>query len=200
MGGVRVLGDITQPNVVSRFQSLAVAVEALLDVTVHLEGEKLFEGTLLAKIVANGKFRAYAEADVNVAFNAGNVDFTLEDQADGHLKMKHFRVGDVIEGVDDTALGTIATFNPVTGVGTLTANSANAYAIGLAVRVSNADLKLSAGDGRILKSELLMSDLDEPVAAYVEGFFTDTRVIGLTADAKTELGSKSYVPGETRLI
>lgn len=200
MGGVRVLGDITQPNVVSRFQNVAFAVAAILDVLIHLEGEKLLEGTLLAKIVATGKYRAYAEADVNVAFDAANANFTLEDQADGHLKMKHFRLGDVIEGVDGTALGTILTFNPITGVGTLAANSANAYAIGLAVRVDNADLKLSGGDGRILKAETLMSDLDEPVAAYVEGFFTDTRVIGLTADAKTELATKSYVAGETRLI
>jgi len=201
MSGARILGDITQPNVVSRFQNLTVAVAALISVAVHLDGEKLLEGTLLAKIVADGKFRAYAEADVSVAFSTGNADFTLEDQADGHLKMKHFRVGDVIEGTDGTALGTILTFNGVTGVGTLTANSAANHST--PVRVDNADLKLSGGDGRILKAETLMGIngvLDEPQAAYVEGFFTETRVIGATVASKLALGSKSYVAGEMRLI
>ncbi len=203
MGGRRILSDITQPNVVSRYLNLAVTVLALLDVTVHPEDEKLLEGTLLGKIVANGKFRAYPEAEVAVAgdFSAASADFTIEDQ-DALLKMKHFRIGDTIESTLGVALGEILTFNPVTGVGTLTGNSANALAAGLFVRVVAAELSLANGDGRILKGETLMPtpSADSPQAAYVEGFFTDARVIGLTLASGLAMGAKSFVAGETRLI
>lgn len=196
----RILGDITQPNVESRFLPLAVAVEALIDSAIHPD-EKLLRGTLLGKIVASGKFRAYAEADVASGGNFSNAadTFTLEDQ-DAILKMKHFRVGDVIEGVDGTVLGEIATFDPVTGVGTLTGNSANNYVASNGVRVDNADLALASQAGRILKSETIVTaGQDEPVSAYTEGFFTEARVLGATTASKLDLGSLEPTPGEMRL-
>jgi len=200
MAGTRILGDITQPNVESRFLSLATAVEALIDSAIHPD-EKLLRGTLLARIVSSGKFRAYAEADVASGgdFSTGAATFTLEDQ-DAIEKMKHLRVGDVIEGVDGTALGTILTFNSTTGVGTLTGNSANNYTSGNAVRVDNADLALASQAGRILKSETLVTaSQDQPEAAYTEGFFVEARVLGATTASKAELGALEPTPGEMRL-
>lgn len=200
MGGSRVLGDITQPNVESRFLPLAVAVEALIDASVHPD-EKILRGTLLMKIVSSGKYRAYAEADVATGgdFSTGADTFTLEDQ-DSKEKMKHFRVGDVIEGTDGTALGTIATFNATTGVGTLTANSSNNYAAGNGVRVATSVATLASQAGRILKSETTVeTGQDEPVAAYIEGFFNKNRVIGATAAAITALGATEPTTDEIRL-
>ena len=200
MGGSRILGDITQPNVESRFLNLAVAVEALIDAGVHPD-EKILRGTLLTKIVSSGKFRAYAEGDVASGGNFSNAadTFTLEDQ-DALLKMKHFRVGDVIEGVDGTALGEIATFNPTTGVGTLTGNSANNYVSPNAVRIAESVATLANQDGRILKSEVVVTaGQDEPVAAYTEGFFTKPRVIGATVASILALGATEPTTDELRL-
>ncbi|MCH8985927.1 MAG: hypothetical protein IIB04_04850, partial [Acidobacteria bacterium] len=100
MGGSRLLGDVTQPNVERRRLDLAVSVEALLDASVHPD-EKMLRGTLLMRNVSDGKFRAYAEADVAGGgnFSTGATSFTIEDQ-DAIEKMKHFRPGDVIEGTD----------------------------------------------------------------------------------------------------
>jgi len=123
----------------------------------------------------------------------------LEDQ-DAILKIKHFRVGDVIESVAGLALGTIATYDPVTGIGTLTGNSANNLAAGVGVRVDNADLALASQAGRILKSEVIVTaGQDEPVAAYTEGFFIEARVLGATTASKLELGALEPTPGEMRL-
>ena len=134
--GDRDLGRIVNKAVISRDESQAIVRALTISSAVHLKDERLAKGTLMALIVASGLSRAYAEAVPTVAFGAASVDFTLDPATFG-LAQKYFRVGDVIEGTDGTALGEIATYDPVTGVGTLTGNSANAHAT--AVRVDNAD-------------------------------------------------------------
>lgn len=195
----RVLGNITQPVILSRRAELAVADSAVIDGSIH-EDELLLAGQVLGK-TAGGKYRAYAEAVVATggAFSASAAGFTVEN-AEGEDAMKYIRVGDVIESVAGDALGTVATFDPVTGVGTLTGNSANALAAGQRVRVAAAGLSIAAGDVRILTSETSVDgDADVPAAGYFEGFFSKT-IRGATAAALTAMGAKDISSDEFRLV
>ncbi len=191
----RLLADVTQPNVLSRYLNLAVSVEALLDSGIHVD-KKLLEGTLIGKM-GNGNYRAYVETETSVDFNAANADFTLSEIAAQAL-LKHLRIGDVVEGIDGTALGTVLTYDPATGVGTLTANSSSTYAGN--IRVDNADLDISQGVGLVLKDENAVGSDDLPVAAYCEGFFNTGSVLGATAQALIDLSAKVVSASEFRLI
>lgn len=191
----RLLADVTQPNVLSRYINLAVAIEALLDSGIH-QDKKLLEGTLLGKM-GSGNYRAYFEAETSVAFSTGNANFTLSEIS-GQALMKHLRVGDVIEGTDGTALGTVATFDASTGVGTLTANSANNHSTN--VRVQPADLSIAAANRLVLKDENAVGSDDLPVAAYYEGFFNTAMVLGATPAALTAMSAKVVSSSEFRLI
>lgn len=196
----RILGNISQPSVLSRYVNLAVALELVIDGAVHLN-EKLFAGVLLGKIVSSGKYRAYAEGTVKSggAFSASADTFTLE-QAAGVDLMKNFRVGDVITSSSGTALGTIATFDPVTGVGTLTGNSANALTAGNKVIISSAVLSIAKADVRVLKSETLLEDgVDAVGAGWNEGFFNTAMVLGATSAALTAMSAKTVSSTEFRI-
>lgn len=195
----RLLGDITNANPVSRYESQAVPVGGVIDNAIHLAAELLKRGTLMAKIVSSGKFRAYFEATVKAGGDFANnaVGFTL-DAALSPL-IGNLRVGDVIESVGGTALGTIATFNATTGVGTLTGNSANNLAAAQKVRITEATVQLGSKSGRILKDEVLMGSSDEPFVGWIEGFFIQARTT-ITAAALTALGGKTVSTGEIRLI
>lgn len=198
----RILGNITQPALESRHLNLAVALESVIDKDVH-GGEVLLRGALMGKIVASGKYRAYAQAAVASGgdFSTSADTFTLEDLTDRDL-MKHFRVGDVITDDEDNALGEIATFDPVTGVGTLTGNSANNLASGGAdVIIDAADLSIAKVDVRILKSETQVeTDLDKAEPGYNEGYFNRSAVLGATDEALTAMGAKDLGSDEIRLI
>lgn len=199
MSGRRLLGDIQSPNLLSRRDDLAVSVGVVIDGAVH-EDEMLKRGYLLAKIIASGKYRAYAEADVAVGgdFSTGADTFTLEAGQEG---AKHFRVGDVLESVAGAALGTIATYNPATGAGTLTGNSSNNLADGNGVRITEASVSLGSKNGRVLKNEMVIEGTeDKPEASYSEGFFTEARIPNLTDAAKTSLGTSAPSSGELRLL
>lgn len=204
---MRKLGNITMKAILSRFEQLAVFVEGIIDNVVHPEGELMGRGLLLGKITAGtvgtvGNLRAYAEGKVKTggAFSTGAATFTL-DPADSATKamIKHFRIGDVIESTGGTALGTILTYNPVTGVGTLTGNSSNNLAAGQGVRVAAANLKISGKAGMILKDEVLMEATNEPVVGYIEGFFKQSSTT-VTAAAATSMNGTNVTSDELRLV
>jgi len=198
----RLLGNITQPALESRFLNLLVALEAVIDKDVHGD-EVLLRGTLMGKIVASGKYRAYMQAAVASGgdFSTGADTFTLEDLTDRDL-MKHVRVGDVITDSGGLALGTVASFIPATGVGTLTGNSANNLVSGgNDVIISVAVLSIAKVDVRILKSETSIEpDLDKAEPGYNEGHFNRSAVLGATDEAVTAMGAKDLGSDEIRLI
>lgn len=199
-----ILGPITTMNPVSRFEQMAVAVEAIIDNAVHPSGTKLLRGVLLAKIVSGngtaGNYRAYAEGTVKTsgAFSTAAATFTLDPATAGGL-IGNFQVGDVIEGTDGTALGTILTYNPVTGVGTLTGNSTSNYTAGNTVRITEASVSIASKNGRILKDEVLMESNNEPANGWIEGFFIQSRTT-ITAAALTKMSGKAVTTGEIRLV
>ncbi len=192
----RILNTITSPALVSRNDRLGVDESVLIDNAVHADGERLTRGTLLGKL-ANGKHRAYAEAFVSVAFSAAAKTFTLDPTC---AAAKHFRSGDVIQGTDGTALGTIDAYNPVTGVGTLLANSTSAFAANgtNAVRIPLATLALASPSGKLLKSEVDMEDTDAVAVGYFEGFFVKSNTT-LTAAAIIAMSATEPSTDEVRL-
>ena len=194
----KILGNITSPNVESRFLNLAAPVECLIDGAVHLD-EIVKRGQIMG--LAAGKYRAYAEAIVKTGgdFSTAAATFTLENAA-GFDQMKNLRVGDVITSSGGTALGTILTFDPATGIGTLSANSANNLAAGQAVIIDAADLDISKANVRILKSEHAVEDgVDRPAEGYVEGWF-NTAVVQATSAALVAMSAKIISASEFRLI
>jgi hypothetical protein len=192
-----ILNKISNPALVSRHDHLAIAEAVVVDGDVHVDGERVARGTLLGKIVATGKYRAYAEAVVSVAFANNSKDFTLDSASKA---AKHLRVGDVIQGIDGTALGTIATYDPATGVGTLGANSTSNYAANgtNAVRIPLATLALAGSAGKLLQQELDMDGNDAVGVGYFEGFFVKSNTT-LTATAMTAMGAIDVDTDEVRL-
>jgi hypothetical protein len=203
----RVLGDIKTVDIISRFSNLAVTLNCLLDSSVMPVASTvdtiINRGEVLAKYVPSdssahvGKYRPYAESNVTAAFATNSINFTLDASI---RSAAWFIPGDVIEGVDGTALGTIATYNPATGVGTLAANASNAYGSGgQAVRLAAANWTLGSKLGLILVDECIVeAGVDQPVAGYREGFFVQS-LTSLTAAAITALGAAVETPGEVRI-
>jgi hypothetical protein len=166
-----VLASIKNVAIISRFEQVALETALVVDKTIHAAGETLERGTLLGKL-ASGKHRAYAEGTVKAggAFSNAAATFTL-DVAVSPIA-KHLRVGDVIESVGGTALGTIATYDKVTGVGTLTGNSANNLAAGQKVRIAIATVVLANSKAKVLKNDIeCSSDFDAVGVGYFEGVF-----------------------------
>lgn len=168
----RFLGDVQNKNVIARRPDLAVSVEAVINNTIHASGEKLARGLLLAKIIATGKYRAYMEATVKTgnAFGTGAATFGV-DLAVSPLAI-HIRIGDILESTAGVTLGTVLTYDPVLGTGTLDANSAAVLAAGNTFRITEATVSLASKNGRILVDEVVMESNDAPVSAYVAGYFT----------------------------
>lgn len=189
------LQDQTSFSPISRQRELAVAVDVRIDSAVHSETETLRAGTLLG-LKSGGKHRAYAQAGTDSDFSNASPNFDLKG---GDKAAKHFRVGDVIEGTDGTALGTIATYNTTTGVGTLTGNAANN--LSGEVRVLDADLKISGKDGAVLQfnQRVREAGLDLAVAAWKEGFFKQSST-SITAEAITTMGATQFSADEVRLV
>lgn len=183
------IATVYNTALVSRHDHLAVVNAQTIEADVHAASEILPRGTLLGKM-ASGNYRAYAEAVVKTggAFSTSADTFTLDIAASPLAK--HLRVGDTIEGLS-ADLGEIATFDPVTGVGTLTGNSASNLAAGQVVRIVFAECDISGGHARLLVDELICSGSDEVAATFMEGFFVKARTT-ITASAITGMGTNVY--------
>jgi len=194
-----VLATIKNPALISRFENLAAETSGVVDGNFS-GGLTLARGTLMGKIVSTGKFRPYTEGVVKTggAFATGSTAFTLDQSvAVGPVP---FQVGDVIEDSAGNALGTIAAFNPTTGVGALVANSASNLAAGGVVRVALSVLALANGAGRILKDELsVVAGVDALGVGYFEGFFLQANTT-VTAAALAAMAGKTIDAGEIRLV
>lgn len=192
----KILNTITNTSLVSRHDHLAVCESFTIDSAIHADGEKIVRGTVFGK-QGSGKYRAYAEALVKSAFANNSTAFQLDMTSPA---AKHFRVGDVIQGTDGTALGTIATFDPTTGNGTLTANATNNFAANgtNAVRIPLATVALASKAVRILKDEVQMIGTDEIGVGYFEGFFVESTTT-LTAAAETAIGAIKTDTDEVRI-
>lgn len=191
----RVLGDIKTTDIIARRADLAVAQECLLDNAFVPANTVINRGELLMKSQANGLFRPYAESNTSVSFSNAAKTFTLDASIRASV---NFQVGDVIEGVDATVLGTIASYNPLTGVGALVANSTSNYAAPNAVRVAKANFAVNNKQGLILQDEVIMGADDLPVSAFREGFFVKSRT-SLTASAISELAAVEETSNEVRI-
>lgn len=194
-----VTATITNKALLSRFEHLACEAGVLLDKTFQA-GIKLLRGDLLGKIVASGKYRAYVEIDVKAGgdFSVASVNFTVDKAT--KIGRGELAVGDVITSVAGLALGTIATYNATTGVGTLTANSSNALAAGQKVKVSEAVLSIANKAGKIVKDEIdVDASYDVPAVGYFEGFFLQANTT-VTAAALTTMGGFTIDAGEIRLV
>lgn len=193
----RDLGSMANKSLVSRDLRLAVVRGLVIDNSVHPKDELIYRGTLMGKLVSGGKYRAYAEGTVQTtAFATNSVNFQVDPSGS---TAKHFRVGDVIESTGGSALGTIATFNPNTGVGTLTANSTNALSVGNTIRIATSVLSISGADGKLLQDDIKMEANDMPVPGYVEGYFVYASTT-VTSAAITAMGAHALLSGtELRL-
>jgi len=199
----RLLGDIKTTDIVARRADLAVAQEVVLDSSVIPSGTVINRGEVLAKYVPSdasahvGKHRPYAEGPVTGAFSTAAKTFTLDVTVRAALQ---FQPGDVIEGTDGTALGTIATYDPATGAGTLVANSANNLAADgtKSARLAKANWALDLKRGMILQDECIVEGIDLPQSAFREGFFVKSRT-SLTASAISELGAVEETSNEVRI-
>jgi hypothetical protein len=169
------MNGITNNQVVSRASHLAIPLSLIVSSLIHANDD-LPAGSFMAKM-ANGKYRAYAEGDVTTAFNTANANFAIDPA--GPLA-RHFRTGDALESVAGVALGTILTYDKVTGVGTLSANSAANLAAGQKVRITEASASLGSGKGRLLSSRVQLDDADYVASGYSEGYMAKT---SLTTDA-----------------
>jgi hypothetical protein len=190
---------IKNPALLSRFERLAVETSFLIDASIS-GGLTLARGVLMAKIVSSGKYRPYVEGVVKTggAFATSSAAFTLDvSQQVGPVP---FQVGDVIEDVSGNALGTIASYNALTGVGALAANSAEALAAGGFVRVALASLALAYGAGKILKDEAPVDSANDTLAVgYFEGFFIQANTT-VSAAALLAMQGKTIDAGEIRLV
>ena len=192
------IATVRNQGIVSRFDNLALETGVLLDKT-YQAGVRLLRGSLLGQL-ASGKYRAYCEIDVSVAFNTANANFTL--LVSSKVGQGDLEIGDVITSVGGLALGTVLTYNKVSGVGTLAANSANNLAGGQKVKISEAVLALGSKAGKILKDETYIDAnlaADISAAGYFEGFFLQANTT-VTAAALTTLGGKTIESGEIRLV
>ncbi len=194
----RKLGDITNSNIISRFEEKSAKSAVVIDNAVHPAGDFLKRGTVLAKAQNDaGKHRAYAEGEVTLAFAADSKAFTVDPTGPA---AKHFKSGDLIEKVtDSTLLGTIDTFDADTGEGMLVANSAAVLAIGASCRLKKTVYALNVGQGAILEDEVLMEDDDVAVAAYRSGYFVESRTT-LTTSAKSEMGGTTFSEDEVKIL
>lgn len=180
------MNGIQNKQVIARASHLAVILPFIISSTIH-PNEKLQAGTFMAKM-ANNKYRAYAEGQVDVAFGTASAAFTLDPA--GPL-VKHFRVGDAIESSAGVLLGTILTFNSVTGAGTLTVNSAAVLAIDGRARISEASASLGYGKGRLLDSVYDVAAGDVAASGYVEGYMATTTLTTAAAIAKVGVSHES---------
>ena len=85
--------------------------------------------------------------------------------------MKHFRVGDSITKLDETAVGVIATYDASPGVGTLVANAQVAVTILEKVKVAEAELSVENKNALILCASVEMEAMDMAESGFFEGFF-----------------------------
>ncbi|MGZ3686693.1 MAG: hypothetical protein ACXWPM_01850 [Bdellovibrionota bacterium] len=192
----RLLGDITNSDIIARRSDLAVKIEAVIDSAIHPEGDLLKRGEVLAKAQVGGKYRLYAEGLVTTAFAANSVNFAVDVT---ERAAANFKVGDSVEKVSDsTLLGVIATYDPATGIGTLTGNSAAALAVGQRCRLVKASYALNNKQGLVLEDETIMEGDDKPVAGIREGFLVKSRT-ALTASAISELGAAEETADEVRI-
>ncbi len=162
------MNGIKTKVVLSRLSQLAVALGTKVSSVVHTDIADLEPGVVLGK-TAGGDYRAYAEAVLSAASNGASDALSFNPAS---ALLKHFRVGDTIEGVGGDALGEIAAINYTTGAVTLTANAATNAVTG-AVRIVAAECDIAEGKGRICKDFAGDEGLpqDYVLAAYVEGFF-----------------------------
>jgi len=159
-------------SLISRFSGLAIQVAVLIK-TAYIKYE-LQVGQLLGRI-ADGSYRAYAEAEVGVAFSAAAATFTLD--ATGPLA-KHFQVGDTVTDLNDATLGVIESYDPETGVGTLTGNSASAHAIGERVKIKESECSVGGYKARFLSNvvEVCEEDGDAVESGLAEGFIVKSEL------------------------
>ena len=187
---------INTAPLLSRHDHLAVESAVVLS-KVQLESVgTLLPGTLLGK-KADGLYRPYAESETTAATDNASAVIELDIAS---KNFKHFRVGDEVEGVDGSDLGTILAIDSVTGNVTLTGNSTTDAYEG-AVRVVQAELSIAKADARILKDHVEFDErigLDVPATGYFEGFFNED-VTSLTASTITGLGITRPSANELRL-
>lgn len=156
-------------NIVSRGMVLAIALGVIVNKDYLTEGKELLPGVVLGKL-ADGTYRPYAEAELTAASDSASANLAFDPAS---LNFENFKVGDVVEGVDGTALGTILLINSVTGAVVLTGNAASDAYEGF-VRVAIADLSVTKADVRILAEHVQYESLlgtDVSASGFVEGYF-----------------------------
>jgi len=196
---MNIIASIVNPALVSRNEHLLAETSILVDKNFH-GGQTLKRGALMGKIVSSGKYRAYVEIAVKTggAFSTAAATFTVDKST--LIGQSDLAVGDVIEDTAGNALGTIATYNPATGVGTLSGNSGSNLAAGGLVRVALSQLSLAKAAGKLLQDETYIDPAQDTVATgWFEGFFIQANST-ITAAASTAMGAKNIDTGEIRLV
>lgn len=141
----------------------------------------LLPGTVMGKITTGGKVRRVTRTVVKTggAFSTAAATGSVVDADD------IFKVGDVLKNAAGAAVGTIQSI--AGDVITLTANAAVNVAQGAEIMASDGAEK-AAG---ILFHDVDATEVDRFSALVTRGNLVESKLIGLTAQAKTELGAVS---------
>jgi hypothetical protein len=160
---------------------LAVRVPAVV-----ASGFVVLRGDVEGVITASGKLRRRTRA---VAAGAGFATNATTGEVDD---ASVFKAGDVLKNAAGTTIGTIAAIgvNTTTNVITLTGNAAVAVAAGAAVLGSDGS-QVAAG----ISDDETDGSQDANTSVLIGGFLNQSKLRGLDATAKTELGGVSVVGG-----
>jgi hypothetical protein len=157
----------------------------LVPVTVK-SGFVVKQGDVIGKISASSLYRRRTHA---LATGSG----FATNSAVGHVDdASVFADGDALTKLDGTAIGTIAAngVDKVNNTVTLTGNAAVAVAAGAAVLGSDGS-QVSQG----ISDNETDGTGDTPISAFIAGFLDESKLRGLDATAKTELGGASVAGG-----
>jgi len=147
-------------------------------------------GTVMGRGTASNKLRRMTRAPVKAggAFTAASPTGSVVGAS------AIFEAGDVlVVSSSGAAMGTISTV--VGDVITLTANSVTALAAGLDLQ-TNEGSSVAVG---ILVQHVDARGADQDCAIYIGGFFYTDQLIGMTAQALTELGGVNMTQNVTKL-
>lgn len=196
----RFLGNITLPMIVSRHEELSVKEEIIIDGTVH-QNDLIATGTLLVKNRTTGKSVAYAEGACVAATATNSTAFSVVVGAGANNVQRAaawFRPGMVIANAAGTVIGTVATFNPATGVGTFAANAVAVVAIGALLKSDPATYFITYAGAGVLEEQTLMDSGDRNDDVYIKGFFMIART-SITTTALSAMGGVVHSSDEVEI-
>lgn len=155
----------------------------LIPVTIKT-GHVVKQGDVLGRITTGGLYRRRSRTDaVDDGFAA---DSPVGEVVDASV----FKAADVLKDAAGNAIGTVLSVDVVANTVTLTANAANAVAAGVGV-IAQDGSQVAQG----ISDKETDGSADTPISVFIAGLLDESKLRGLDASAKTELGGASVAGG-----